>query len=319
MVGAFERVAGRARRKQPRMPGKEVLEAKIGHDVAFSGCRAVLKCRALANQRERLWQVFPLHRLHVKAPQIPLRFHDERRVRIQMLHGQRCNLRRPIVALTQIPLHLRGLRVVHRLHGEQLKAVRRFRDARSSQETRELRDHGLFGKVARPHAQIRPVGHKPWNYTGTRLNRCSCSAQALAAWPFSPKPAAICCSLSRSVSPNRAKTSAEASRRRSSAAAAICAITSRDWWFSVATVATIHEFEMFSRRPRNSATASSPILWTPPRISACWVSFIFFQESHSSTNSPCIRARDSCNPFSNDSPNPLWKRRRKSSCCMVTL
>jgi hypothetical protein len=41
-------------------------------------------------------------------------------------------------------------------------------------------------------------------------------------------PMAICCSLSRSVSPKRENTSDEASRNRSSAVAAIFAITSRD-------------------------------------------------------------------------------------------
>src|ERR1700739_3145084 len=141
------------------MASEEMLEAKIGLKMA-SGCGdSLLVGWAIANQHQRLTFLCPLQRVHVEGPEVALCFHDERSVLVEMLCRKRSNFRGPEGSFFQIPFRDGGFGAVDGLHGQLLERAFTLGNGSSCQESRELRNHRQFRKVACPHAQVSVVCH----------------------------------------------------------------------------------------------------------------------------------------------------------------
>jgi len=76
------------------MPGEEMFEAQIGHEVSCTRGKAIIIFRPVTSQLERLRLVLPFQAFDVETPQIPCCVGDVCCVRVQVLHRQRRDLGR---------------------------------------------------------------------------------------------------------------------------------------------------------------------------------------------------------------------------------
>src|SRR6266436_3356661 len=214
--------------------------------MAGGGGYSIVVQQAVTDQRERLRFAAPLESFQIKEPQVPVGADEVSRVRVHVLRGECGYFRRAVTLIAEVPLGNRDFRGIDGLNAQFGKSALRSGERRSGEEAGKLRDHRRFGEVARPDAQIRSVGHFClFNYTGTpkkrriprwfKLKAVQCGSGAAV-----PRLEAIWARRSRRESPISEKTLVQVSRSFSSAVAAMPETTSRDWWSSEATVASIH-------------------------------------------------------------------------------
>src|ERR1700737_1176231 len=103
MIRRIKRVSGLARGQQTSMPGEKMFESQVGNEMALRRGHAIVVIRPIAREHQRLRRMLPLQALYVELPQVPLRGGNIRTVCIQVLQGQRRNLRRSVSLTAQVP------------------------------------------------------------------------------------------------------------------------------------------------------------------------------------------------------------------------
>src|SRR5690349_5595827 len=168
MIGAVERIGRGAGGQNARVPGEEMLKAEVRGKVAGGCGDAFIVGWSVAHEQERLRSLHPLHPFHIERPQIPLGFDEESGIRVQVRSGEGGDFRGAVTTVAQIPFRDGAFRRIDGLNDQLLKGGMRSGKRNARQKPRELRDRGLFGKIARPYAQIRTVGHKNSSIQGSR-------------------------------------------------------------------------------------------------------------------------------------------------------
>ena len=168
MIGVIERLLCGAWSEQTGVAGEKMFESEVDDEMASRSGRAIVIFRPLADEFEGLRSLDPLQSIDAKGPKVPLRFNDERRVWADLLGRESRDFGGAEMAVFQIPFRDGSFRGVNGLDGEELELGFALGERRGSQESRELRNHGGFGEIARPNAQISTVCHRSKeNYTGS--------------------------------------------------------------------------------------------------------------------------------------------------------
>ena len=184
MIGIVERVLRGPRSQQAGVAGEKMFEAEVGDEMASRSGGAIVIFRALADELEGLRSVGPLQSIDAEGPKVPLRFDDEGCVWADLLGSESRDFGGAEMAVFQIPFRDGSLRGVNGLDGEELELAFPLGERRGRQESRELRNHGGFGEIARPDAQISTVCHRPEkNYTG----QTALAANGAREWVLSSK------------------------------------------------------------------------------------------------------------------------------------
>src|SRR6267154_6515866 len=86
------------------MAGEIVLESQVGGEMASDCGDAVIVKRTVANERERLRFLPPLHCFHIEKPDVPVGADEVRSVWIQVLHREGANFWGAVALIAEVPL-----------------------------------------------------------------------------------------------------------------------------------------------------------------------------------------------------------------------
>ena len=123
------------------------------------GRDAVIVKRTVANERERLRFLTPLHRFHIEKPDVPVGADKVGSVWIQVLYREGANFRRAVALIAEVPLGDGDLRRTDGLDAQLGERALGSGQRRGREQARKFRDHGGFREVAGPDAEIGSVGH----------------------------------------------------------------------------------------------------------------------------------------------------------------
>ncbi len=136
-----------------------MFESQVHAELPVMSGPAVIILGPAANDFQRVRPLLPFQRFALKCPQVPLRFHNVRRVFVNMLRSDRCDFRRAKSSLAKIPLGHRRFPRIDSLNHQIVEAISRRGELHGRQKSHELRNHRFSREFPRPNTKISPVCH----------------------------------------------------------------------------------------------------------------------------------------------------------------